>query len=246
MKLYYVVAMAVAGAAIYMVFRNIISLAIIMVSCLLVYMGGNYREKIIESEQKDRKVPDLLRNLSSFTSYGLSLSSAFGYVSSENYGKLTSEIRNAEKLYENGNTTDTVSEYLYSSTSREMKITSTILKDTEKTGRISEPLDYMSFYENNTGSNLENRISTTSGYINMLMISYMIFLFVIIIVDYYFISGSIESHFIYYISYILIVQGVLTGIVSGIIRFSSPIPGLFYSGILLFTSTFLLTFIGAV
>ncbi len=245
MKPYYSIAIAAVAIIVYAAFRNPVSALAIAASVPMVYIGGYYRDNAIVNEQKDRKVSDLLRNLSSFTSYGLSLASAFGHVASEDYGKLTTEVRNAERLYRNGNTTDQVSDYLLESSSREMKRSATIIKNTEKTGKISDPLNYMSFYENNMGSNLENRVSTTSGYINMLMISYMIFLFVIIIVDYYFISGSLDSGFIYYVSYILIFQGILTGIVSGIIRFSSILPGLYYSGILLFASVFLLTLIGA-
>ncbi len=245
MKPYYSIAIAIIAAIVYFVFRNPVSALAIAAAVPMVYIGGLYRENAIINEQKDRKVSDLLRNLSSFTSYGLSLASAFGYVASEDYGRLTTEVKNAEKLYRNGNTTDQVSDYLLESSSKEMKRSATVIKNTEKTGKISDPLNYMSFYENNMGSNLENRVSTTSGYINMLIISYMIFLFVIIIVDYYFISGSIDSGFIYYVSYILIFQGILTGIVSGIIRFSSILPGLYYSGILLFASVFLLTLMGA-
>ncbi|BAB60185.1 TVG1068999 [Thermoplasma volcanium GSS1] len=240
MKPIYGAVPALLAVVLYLIYRNPAVILALIASGIAIAFGSEYIDLRRNEEKRNMMVPSFLRDLSSFSSYGMSMYNILHLILSEDLGPLNEDVRNARAILDNGNTIEEVSAYLRSRNSRDLDIVAEVMKNADRAGRPGTTLQFLSTYMNERMSQRKNATQTAENYVGLIIASFMIFLLVMIVVDYYFIQRS-GFLLIDYISAILIIQSIFTGFYTGLVRYSSIRSGLFYSGMLVTITVTLLT-----
>lgn len=209
----------------------------------------------------ERRVPDLLRDLSNYTSFGVPLSEAFTRVSSNNYGSLSHGVRRVASLVAAGvNFNEAVGRLSEGIKSSKIAMVSKILQKSNESGSNTADVIWI-LSEFTTRSELlgEARSGEMKNFDLVMVISFAVFLFVILFLDVRFLnvilahsaasqsfiqssisSASIERAF----SAGVLTQAIAIGLISGILRDVRITSGLLLSGILVAVSSLIFFVLG--
>lgn len=202
----------------------------------------------------ERRLPDLLRDLSNYTSFGVPLSEAFQRINRNTYGMLTSGVRRVSSLLSAGVIFEEAISHLgHGLQSSRIAMVSKILQKSNESGsNTSDVVWILSDFTSRSELLRESRAGEMKNYDLVMIISFAVFVFVIIFLDIRFIdtmlrnttsSGSfinsqlsgldIERAF----SVGVIVQALAIGMISGILRDVRMRSGVLLAGILLAVTT---------
>jgi len=240
----YSVLVAMIGLIIGGVLKNFILIGIFAASAVLIFIGSGYTEKAKTAEIKNLQVPSLVRDLSGYSSYGLSLYSVLRMIKNEDQGPIRDEVDRAMTMMKNGNTIEEVSQYLQKNSSPDLALVSAVLKNADNTGRAGETLQFLSTYMNERSTNHKNVTQTSENYVGLVIGSFLIFVLVMVVVDFYFLRSNGQG-MVLLSSVIMMVQSYVTGFYLGLVRYDSLISGTFYAGILSLITGFLLVVAGS-
>lgn len=229
----------------------VISVAIAVPS--LIYGSMDYIEvqKIYSAE---KKLPDLLRDLSNFTSFGIPLSEAFQRIRANSYGGLTSGVRKVSSLVSSGVGLDEAIRDLGSGikSSKVAMVSKILQKSNESGSNTSDVIWILSEFTTQSELLRQSRIAEMKNYNLVMIISFAVFLFVILFLDIRFLqvmlthgvetgsfiagnlsSRNIENAF----SVGVMTQAIAIGIISGILRDIRLSSGILLTGILIAATT---------
>lgn len=227
---------------------------------MLVYGSLDFIE-IQRIYNAERKIPDLLRDVSNYTSFGVPLSEAFQRVGANSYGVLTSGVRRVSSLVSAGvNFDKAVTELGYRLKSSKIAMVSKILQKSNQSGsNTSDVIWILSEFSTRSELLRDSRIGDMKNYNYVMIISFAVFLFVILFLDLRFLSvmfqhsittgsfiaGNISSRAIENaFSLGVIVQAIAIGVISGVLRDARVTSGFLLSGILITVTTFIFAVTG--
>lgn len=238
------------------IFMGSIALAVPM----LAYGSMDYME-IQRIYGAERKLPDLLRDLSNYASFGIPLSEAFQRIGTNTYGVLTAGVRRVSSLVTAGVDFDKAIKELGSGIkSSRIAMASKILQKSNESGSNTADVIWI-LSEFTTRSELlrGSRIGDMKNYNLVMIMSFAVFLFVILFLDLRFLhvmfehsvttgsfvagnlsSKTIEDAF----SIGVIVQAIAIGMISGVLRDVRITSGLLLSGILVTVTTLIFSVAG--
>ncbi len=198
----------------------------------------------------EKKLPDLLRDLSNYTSFGVPLSEAFTRIGGNNYDSLNPGVRKVSGLVSAGvNFNEAVSmlgEGLHSS---KIAMVSKILEKSNESGsNTSDVIWILSEYTTRSELLKDAREGEMKNYDRVMIISFAVFLFVILFLDIRFLN-VILSHSIVTGSFIsgkitsrsietafsagVVAQAFAIGMISGILRDIRITSGILLTGLLI-------------
>ncbi|MCL4314595.1 MAG: type II secretion system F family protein [Candidatus Thermoplasmatota archaeon] len=212
--------------------------------------------------EAERRVPDFLRDLAEFTTFGMPISEAIIRSSKSDYGPLSDEIKRVAALISWGiSVEEAMSDFGESLESENIiRAGKIIVKASESGSNISDVMTMVSDFTSQMQLMRNSRFSEMKNYTMVMMISYGVFLFVILALDIDFLphlgahgfslsgggatvsTSAIETVF----NIGMIVQGGGTGILSGVLRDGRISSGILLSGILLAVSIVILAIIGVI
>lgn len=209
----------------------------------------------------EKKLPDLLRDLSNYTSFGVPLSQAFQRITANNYDYLTAGVRKVSSLVSSGvGFEEAVSELKSGVNSAKIAMVSKILQKANESGsNTSDVIWILSEFTTQSELLKESRVAEMKNFNLVMIISFAVFLFVILFLDVRFLqvmlqhglatgsfiagsfsTGNIEEAF----SVGVLTQAIAIGIISGILRDVRFGTGILLSGILVAVSTALFVLLG--
>lgn len=209
----------------------------------------------------ERRLPDLLRDLSNYTSFGIPLSKAFQRVAGNNYGPLTTGMRKVSSLVSSGiGFEGAIRELKAGIESSKIAMVSKILQKANESGsNTSDVIWILSEFTTQSELLKESRISEMKNYNLVMIISFAVFLFVILFLDIRFLQVMLE-HGVQTGSFIagnlssrniedafsvgVLTQAISIGVISGILRDVRFGTGLLLSGVLISISTALFILLG--
>lgn len=201
----------------------------------------------------EKKIPDLLRDLSNFTSFGVPLSQAFQRITVNNYGVLTQGIRRVASLLSAGvGFGEAIGNLGSGLNSSKIAMVSKILQKSNESGsNTSDVIWILSEFSTKSELLRQSRIDEMKNYNWVMIISFAVFLFVILFLDIRFLhmmfehtvstgsfvtgnlsSLTIEKAF----SVGVIAEAIAIGVISGILRDTRLSSGVLLSGILISAS----------
>ena len=226
------------------ILKNLIITIIFLFSAVMILIGAGFIDTAKNTESKNMQVPSLVRDLSGYSSYGLSLYSVLRMIKNEDLGPIRKEVEKAIEMMKNGNTIEEVSNYLEGSSSPDLALVSAVLKNADNTGKAGETLQFLSTYMNERSTRLKNVIQTSENYVGLVIGSFLIFVLVMVIVAFYFLRSNGHG-MVFLSSIILLAQSYATGFYLGIVRYDSIIPGSLYAGMLSLVTGLLLLLAGS-
>ncbi|MCL4328057.1 MAG: type II secretion system F family protein [Candidatus Thermoplasmatota archaeon] len=217
-------------------------------------------KKFYESE---RRVPDFLRDLAEYTTFGMPISQAIVRTSNADYGPLSDEIKRVASLISWGlPVEDALADFGKSMGSDNViRAGKVIVKASESGSNISDVMTMVSDFNTQMQLLRNQRFSEMKNYTMVMLISFGVFLFVILALDVDFLphlgaggfslgggsGGPTNVSTIEQIFNIgLLVQGGGTGILSGVLRDGRISSGAFLAGIMLAVSVVILAMISVV
>ncbi len=212
--------------------------------------------------EAERRVPDFLRDLAEFTTFGMPIAEAIVRSSRTDYGPLSSEIRRVAALISWGiSVEEALSDFGRDLESENIiRAGKIIVKASESGSNISDVMTMVSDFNGQMQLLRNSRFAEMKNYTMVMMISFGVFLFVILVLDIDFLphlgsggfslsgsgapasASSIEEVF----NIGMLVQAGGTGILSGVLRDGRISSGIFLSGILLVVSIVILLMINVV
>ncbi len=208
----------------------------------------------------ERRVPDFLRDLAEYTTFGMPISAAIVRASSGEYGSLTGEIRRVASMISWGISVEEALKDFGKSIGSDNVIRAgkIIVKAAESGSNISDVMTMVSDFYSQMHLLRNSRFAEMKNYTMVMMISYGVFLFVMITLDIDFLpkigvggfslgTGSATSSIAGVkeaFNMGLVVQGAGTGIISGVLRDGRVSSGIMLAGIMLTVSLVILELIG--
>ncbi len=210
----------------------------------------------------ERRVPDFLRDLAEFTTFGMPIAEAIVRSSKADYGPLSGEIKRVAALISWG---ISVEEALFDfgkdlESENIIRAGKIIVKASESGSNISDVMTMVSDFTGQLQLMRNSRFAEMKNYTMVMMISFGVFLFVILTLDIDFLpqlgsggfslSGSgapVSATSIEQVFNIgMLVQAGGTGILSGVLRDGRISSGIMLSGILLAVGLAILLMINVV
>jgi flagellar protein FlaJ len=208
----------------------------------------------------ERRVPDFLRDLAEYTTFGMPISAAIVRASSADYGALSDEIKRVASMISWGISVEEALKDFGKDIGSEnvVRAGKIIIKASESGSNISDVMTMVSEFTSQMQLLRNQRFADMKNYTMVMMISYGVFLFVILTLDIDFLP-KIGSGFslgggattsvatiknVFNIG--LVVQGGGTGIISGVLRDGRISSGIFLAGIMLTISIVILLIIGGI
>ncbi len=208
----------------------------------------------------ERRVPDFLRDIAEYTTFGMPISAAIVRASSGEYGSLTGEIRRVASMISWGISVEEALKDFGKSIGSDNVIRAgkIIVKAAESGSNISDVMTMVSDFYSQMHLLRNSRFAEMKNYTMVMMISYGVFLFVMITLEVDFLpkigvggfslgSGSAASSIAGVkeaFNMGLVVQGAGTGIISGVLRDGRLSSGIMLAGIMLTVSLVVLQLIG--
>ncbi|HLH85920.1 MAG TPA: type II secretion system F family protein [Thermoplasmataceae archaeon] len=218
---------------------------------LLIPIGFQKRVTLKNLEEADRKIPELLRDISDYAMFGVPLSDAFLRVGKNSYGPLDAEIKAVRsKVLMGAPIEEALDGFGSALNSENVKRAGFILKKAAETGsNTSDVISMLSEFINQIEILREQRKVEMANYDLILMISFAVFLIVVAIIDLRFFSvlrpssSSLlsfqgASTFLIETAFALAIYGEAIGIgaIIGIIRDRSVLSGFLEIGGMLMVS----------
>lgn len=211
----------------------------------------------------EKRLSDFLRDLAEFTTFGMPISEAILNMNPDDYGALGKEIRGVSSKISIGVTVEEAFGQFGKSIGSEKirRVSGIIQKASESGSNTSDVLLMASEFMTQTQLIKSSRISEMKNYTLIMIISYAVFLFVILSVDVQFLAKLRQtnvmngSFFLSNASNMLIekifsigilIQGGTSGIISGVLKDGRVSSGTLLAGILTAFSIVILTTLGVV
>ncbi len=220
---------------------------------MIVYGSIDYRQ-FQRVRKAERRLPDLLRDLSNYTSFGIPLSEAFTRIRGNSYDTLGKGVQRVAGLVSAGvGFNDAIARLGEGITSSRIAMVSKILQKSNESGSNTSDVIWI-LSEFTTRSELleESRSGDMKNYNMVMLISFAVFLFVILFLDLRFLnvilsyslssgsfirgtisSSSIERAF----SVGVLAQAIAIGVISGLLRDIRITSGLLMTGVLVAASS---------
>lgn len=258
-----VVLLIVAGAVLKLPYLDILADPIFAVTILAVagltpYGYYEYMEKQ-SILARERRLPDLLRDIAEYSNFGLPVSQALLRAGNNDYGKLTPLVQEiANKISSGIPVEEAVTSVEKNVKSKVIKRAFVVLrKATESGNNISGVLRLISEFSEESEIIREGRISEMKNFVLVMYVSFAVFFFVVLVIDLEFLAKIAHSGFtpvgISSVSLIkkifsagIIIQGGSTGFMSGILKDGSIGTGAFFTGITLLVSVIILAIFGVI
>lgn len=237
-----------------------ISISLVILLTPYGYMDNLERKNIYEAE---RRIPDFLKDISEYTTFGMPISEAITRISDNDYGPLSGEISKLSSRISFGiPVQEALKDFGKSLKSPTLVRVSKILQKSSESGSNTSDVIFMvSKFTSETQLLRMSRLSEMKNYTMIMLVAYGVFLFVILALDIQFLK-RLEATHIQYIAiplqsagqYVIeriftigiMVQGVSTGIISGIMKDGRLSSGTLLSGLILMFTIILLFVAGVI
>ena len=233
----------------------------ISVSIFMIPIGLNRRIINARLDDAERRVSDFLRDLSEFTMFGIPLSEAVMRVSSNNYGALNGDVRQLASSVSTGTPVeDALDQFGKVLDDPELQRIGIILRKAGESGsNTSDVIALVSQFTSQMQLLREERNSEMKNYNLILMISFAVFLFVMVVIDIRFFAeikfastqglifqsaGAKVLKRIFDIG--IYVEAVGIGTIIGLVNDRNPVTGFVETGMMLLASSIILAFAGAI
>ena len=211
--------------------------------------------------EAERRVADFLRDIAEYTTFGMPISEAIVRTADIDYGPLSKEVKRVATLISWGIPVEIAlsrfgTEINSPNIIRAGKL---ILKAAESGSNISDVMNLVSDFTTQMQLMRNSRFTEMKSYTMVMMISFGVFLFVVLVIDALFLPKisahgfasfgmSVTKQQIQSIKNVfnigMVVQGGGTGILSGVLRDGRISSGVLLSGILIFISSIVLIITG--
>ncbi len=213
--------------------------------------------------EAERRVADFLRDIAEYTTFGMPISEAIVRTADIDYGPLSKEVKRVATLISWGIPVEIAlsrfgTEINSPNIIRAGKL---ILKAAESGSNISDVMNLVSDFTTQMQLIRNSRFTEMKSYTMVMMISFGVFLFVVLVIDALFLPKisahgfasfgmSVTKQQIQSIKNVfnigMVVQGGGTGILSGVLRDGRISSGVLLSGILIFISSIVLIITGSI
>ncbi len=213
--------------------------------------------------EAERRVADFLRDIAEYTTFGMPISEAIVRTADIDYGPLSKEVKRVATLISWGIPVEIAlsrfgTEINSPNIIRAGKL---ILKAAESGSNISDVMNLVSDFTTQMQLMRNSRFTEMKSYTMVMMISFGVFLFVVLVIDALFLPKisahgfasfgmSVTKQQIQSIKNVfnigMVVQGGGTGILSGVLRDGRISSGVLLSGILIFISSIVLIITGSI
>ena len=233
----------------------------ISVSVFMIPIGFNRRIINARLEDAERRVSDFLRDLSEYTMFGVPLSEAVTRVSRNNYGALNGDVRRLASSVSTGTPVeDALDHFGKVLNDPELQRIGIILRKAGESGsNTSDVIALVAQFTSQMQLLREERESEMKNYNLILMISFAVFLFVMVVIDVRFFAEIKLAHTqglnfqsagasvlkrIFDIG--IYVEAVGIGTIIGLVNDRNPVSGFVETGMMLLASSIVLAFAGAI
>lgn len=249
------------GGKLYPSLRSLYFIIPFSVSLIMIPMGFRRTARRGKIRDSEKRLHDLLRDLSDYIMFGLPLSEAFRRVSGNNYGPLNDEVTGVISRLDSGQPIETALEQFgFISGSRNVLRVGNLLTESSKSGSNSSDVvfllsDFMSQMEIFRTQNDNER----KNYDLILVISYAVFLIVIIIIEVSFFNkiriSSGSSIFLSHpdidsikdsLNLGMYVEAFGIGSIMGAVRDKNPVSGFMEGGFMILITSVLLLLLGGI
>ncbi len=201
----------------------------------------------------ESRLPDFLRDVAEASKFGSNLADSIVVASEGEYGVLTEDIKQIAAQIEWGVSVDETLEQFEKKYRSDfiLKLISTLIECNRSGGNVSEVLNLVAENSKETQLLTKEKYSQLSSYMIVILIAYAVFLLTVIILDFRFFpamskqlnSGSSGS-FLTFLNLssiplikviftgVIILEGVGSGLMAGVLADGRMRSGLFYSAIL--------------
>ncbi len=213
--------------------------------------------------EAERRVADFLRDIAEYTTFGMPISEAIVRTADIDYGPLSKEVKRVATLISWGIPVEIAlsrfgTEINSPNIIRAGKL---ILKAAESGSNISDVMNLVSDFTTQMQLMRNSRFTEMKSYTMVMMISFGVFLFVVLVIDALFLPKisahgfasfgmSVTKQQIESIKNVfnigMVVQGGGTGILSGVLRDGRISSGVLLSGLLIFISSIVLIITGSI
>ncbi len=213
--------------------------------------------------EAERRISDFLRDIAEYTTFGMPISESIVRASQADYGALSDEVKRVAALISWGvPVEDAMTDFGKKFNSQDIERAGTIITRAAESGsNISDVMGMVSEFTSQMQLLRNAKFSEMKNYTMVMMISFGVFLFVILVLDIDFlpqlgsthggsgfgILGGANVNSIKEIFNIgMIIQGGGSGILSGVLRDGRISSGFFLAGVLVLVSVVILLAIGAI
>ncbi|GGM72887.1 hypothetical protein GCM10007108_08720 [Thermogymnomonas acidicola] len=228
----------------------------IIISTALVAYGYTMMVRNRRRREAERMLPDFLRDLSDYLSFGLPMADALRNLSESNYGPLSGNLATVNRLVAGGTP---VSRAILS-LSRGLgsvqveRVSSLISVAADAGGSSPQVIRSVADFAQRLQAVANNRSAEMKNYLLIMAVATAVFIFVIVIMEVRFLdaisafslsSGTLLHGFGYHaissaFNLGLLVSSAFSGFISGLIVEDRPGAALFYSGLFLLASSLVL------
>lgn len=211
----------------------------------------------------EKHLPDFLRDIAEFTTFGMPVSEAVMNMNPDDYGALAGEIRGVSSRISLGVTAEEAFQNFGSSLKSDKirRVAGIIQKASESGSNTSDVLSMASEFMMQTHLVRSARVSEMKNYTLIMIISYGVFLFVILSVDLQFLAKLRETNAVNGSFFLanagnlviekifslgILIQGGTSGIISGVLKDGRISSGTLLAGILIAFSIVILTTLGVI
>ncbi|MEM0135695.1 MAG: type II secretion system F family protein [Thermoplasmatales archaeon] len=215
----------------------------------------------------ESRLPDFLRDVAEASKFGKNLADSITSASEGQYGILGNEIRRIASQIRWGVSVDeALSQFASRSNSLfTVKLVSTVIESNRSGGNLSDVLNLIANTSKETQLLTREKYSQLRSYIIIIIISYVVFLLTVVVLDVQFfpkmaeqlVSGNTASTFYLLnltsipeikniLTGVVIIQGVGSGLMSGVLGDGSYLSGILYAAILAASGYLVLLLIGGV
>ena len=211
----------------------------------------------------ERRISDFLRDIAEYTTFGMPISESIVRASTADYGALTEEVRRVAALISWGvPVEEAMVDFGKKFNSQDIERAGTIIiRAAESGSNISDVMSMVSEFTSQMQLLRNAKFAEMKNYTAVMMISFGVFLFVILVLDIDFLPQLGASHGaggfgllgganvgpiknIFNIG--MVMQGGGSGVLSGVLRDGRISSGFFLAGVLVLVSVVILLGIGAV
>lgn len=218
------------------------------------YIDNLERKNTYEAE---RRIPDFLKDISEYTTFGMPMSEAITRISTNDYGPLSREVSRLSSRISFGipvqEALKTFGDSLNSRTAA--RVSKILQKSSESGSNTSDVISMVSKFTSETQLLRLSRMTDMKNYTLIMLIAYGVFLFVILALDLQFLEKLQSAHLGYVAMSLqyaseytiervftigIMVQGIATGLIAGVMKDGRLSSGTFLSGIVLLVTIIIL------
>lgn len=240
----------------------------VVIGIFLILVPAGMRDILYRSRIKaiENRLPDFLRDVAEAAKFGTNLADSIKAASEGQYGVLTPEIKKIAAQIRWGVTVD---EALSQFVSRNRtpfieKLISTVIESNISGGNVSEVLSMIAYNSKESQVLEREKYSQMKSYIIIIVLAYAVFILTVLILDLRFfpqMSSYLPSSSSSALSYlnissipvikdilaaVVIIQGIGSGLMSGVLEDGRYQSGLVYAGILTLVGYSAVLFLGGV